>query len=114
MVHVTSMPNPSSSARAKRLHTGPCCVAAGGRILPLEKTTVRADAIGGIARVVLEHRFKNIYGERLDVNYLVPLPADGAVSGYRFQIGGRVVVGEIDRRARARERFEEALASGKT
>jgi Ca-activated chloride channel family protein len=36
------------------------------------------------------------------------------VSGYSFRIGERRVVGEVDRLAAARERFEQALAEGRT
>src|SRR6185369_15760426 len=39
---------------------------------------------------------------------------EAAVSGYAFQIGGRRVVGEVDRLVAARERFEQALAEGRT
>jgi Ca-activated chloride channel family protein len=41
-------------------------------------------------------------------------PPDAAVSGYSFRIGERRVVGEVDRLAAARERFEQALAEGRT
>ena len=44
----------------------------------------------------------------------MPLPADGAVSGYEFAIGDRVIKGVIDRKRAARERFEHAIASGRT
>ncbi|MGZ3427781.1 MAG: VIT domain-containing protein, partial [Polyangia bacterium] len=92
--------------------TGGRLVTADGRTLPLRGATLRADAKGGIARVVLEQRFANSYAEPLAVTYLMPLPSDGAVSGYAFTIGDKRIVGEVDRRAAARERFEEAIASG--
>ncbi|HEX4994741.1 MAG TPA: VIT domain-containing protein [Methylomirabilota bacterium] len=44
----------------------------------------------------------------------MPLPAEAAVSGYAFRIGARRIVGEVDRIAAARERFEEALLEGRT
>lgn len=87
-------------------------VTADGRTLPLRGASLRAEARGGIARVVLEQRFENAWDEPLAVTYLMPLPADGAVSGYAFTVGDRRVVGEVDRRQAARERFEEAIASG--
>src|SRR4051812_47209116 len=89
-------------------------VTADGRTLALRGATLRADARGGVARVVVEQRFANSFAEPLAVTYLMPLPADGAVSGYAFTIGERRIVGEVDRRAAARERFEEALATGRT
>src|SRR5262245_38746305 len=73
-----------------------------GRALPLVGATLLADAEGGIARVVLEQHFRNPYNEPLAVTYSLPLPADGAVSGFSFRIGDRRVTGEIDRKKAAR------------
>jgi Ca-activated chloride channel family protein len=89
-------------------------VTADGRTLPLRGATLKADARGGVARVVLEQRFENVYDEPLHVTYLMPLPADGAVSGYAFTLGARRVVGEVDKKKRARERFEQAILDGRT
>jgi Ca-activated chloride channel family protein len=89
-------------------------VAVDGRTLPLLGAQLHADARGGVATVVLEQRFRNPYPEPLRVTYLMPLPADGAVSGYAFRIGDKRITGEVDRRHAARERFEEALAEGRS
>ena len=85
-----------------------------GRALPLLGTRLRAQAQNGVARVVLEQRFRNAYDVPLQVTYSFPLPADGAVSGFAFQLGERRIVGEVDRHAAARERFEEAILEGKS
>jgi Ca-activated chloride channel homolog len=98
-------PTPSNGARL---------VATDGRPLALERTTLRAEARGGLARVVVEQRFTNPYDEPLAVTYLLPLPADGAVSGFAFTLGDRRIVGEVDRRAAARESFEAAVLAGRT
>lgn len=98
-------PAPSSGGRL---------VTPDGRALPLAGATLRADARGGLARAVLTQRFRNPYEEPLRVSYLLPLPADGAVAGFSFTIGETRIVGEIDRRAAARERFEQALIEGRT
>src|SRR5262245_43955369 len=85
-----------------------------GRTLPLEGTSLETSACGGIARTVLRQRFRNVFDEPLQVRYQVPLPADGAVSGYAFVIGDRRVVGEVDRKKAARERYEQALVEGRS
>jgi len=85
-----------------------------GRELPLKGVALSGQAQGGLARVVLKQTFANPHAEPMKVTYTMPLPADGAVAAYEFRIGPRRVVGEIDRRARARERFEQALIEGLT
>lgn len=82
--------------------------------LPLESAALRVTARGGIARVVLEQRFANHHPVPLAITYVLPLPADAAVSGYSFTIGDRRIEGEIDRRSAARERYEDAIAKGHT
>ena len=98
-------PHPSSGGRL---------VALDGRTLALEGTAIRAEASGGLARAVLEQRFRNVHADPLRALYQVPLPPDAAVSGYAFRIGERRVVGEVDRKHKARERFEDALIEGRT
>ena len=94
--------------------TGGRLVTVDGRALALKEVRLSADARGGLARVTLTQRFFNPYDEPLAVTYTLPLPHDGAVSGYAFTFGNTRVVGEVDRRAAARERFERALLEGRT
>lgn len=99
---------PSSSSNGVRL------VSADGRELAFRGATVHVRAQGGLAVVVLTQRFANPHAEPLSVRYTMPLPADAAVRGYSFLIGGKLIRGEVDKKHRARERFEEAVASGRT
>ncbi len=85
-----------------------------GRELPLTSVHLAAEAGGGIARVVLTQRFENPYAEPLEVRYLLPLPSDGAVSGFSFVIGDERVVGRVTGKEEARARFERALVEGRT
>ncbi|MBC8069015.1 MAG: hypothetical protein IAG13_11835, partial [Deltaproteobacteria bacterium] len=105
---------PMSSSAHDTTGNGATLVTADGRSLPLVAAELRADACGGLARVQLEQTFTNPYAEPLHVTYQVPLPADAAVAGYRFRIGEREIVGTVDRKDRARERFEQALVEGHT
>lgn len=94
--------------------TGCRLVSVDGRALPFRGGELYVDARGGLARVVLRQRFDNPYAEPLRVTYQVPLPSDAAVSGYAFELGDERIVGEIDTKGRARERFEEAIVDGRT
>lgn len=85
-----------------------------GRALPLESTQLVSEASGGLARSVLRQRFRNPESVPLEVTYLVPLPADGAVSGYSFVLAGVTTRGVVEKAELARERYEEALLEGKS
>jgi Ca-activated chloride channel family protein len=85
-----------------------------GLSLPLIKTSIEAIAYGGIARVVVKQTFQNTHEEALSVTYQLPLPSDGAVSGFSFLLQDRRVIGEVDRKAKARERFQRALSEGRS
>jgi Ca-activated chloride channel family protein len=94
--------------------TGGRLVTTSGQALPLLSAHLRAEAGGGIARTVLVQVFRNVHAEPLQVTYLLPLPHAGAVGGFAFTVGGRRVLGEVDRLRRARERFEEAVLDGRS
>ncbi len=94
--------------------TGGRLVTTDGRALPLVGAAVVADAKGGVVRVTLEQTFKNPWDEPLTVTYQLPLPAEGAVSGFAFRVGDKRVVGEVDTKKKARQRFEDAVLEGRT
>ncbi|MCA9284987.1 MAG: VWA domain-containing protein [Phycisphaerales bacterium] len=101
-------PNQTAPASGGRL------VSADGRELPFLGCSLDVDAGAGIARVVLTQTFRNPGDTPLQVTYQMPLPADAAVAGYAFELGDRRIVGEIERRAAARERFEKAMLEGRS
>lgn len=102
------------SSDSTHASSGGRMVTADGRTLPLKGASLTADAKAGVIRVTLEQRFVNPYAEPLGVTYQMPLPADAAVSGFSFRIGDRRVVGEVDTKKKARERFDEAVLEGRT
>lgn len=108
MVLMASTPTLSHTSNGGRL------VASDGRELPLQGVHLAAEAGGGIARVTLTQRFRNPFDAPLEVRYLLPLPADGAVSGFSFVLGDQRIVGEVTGKQEARERFERALVQGRT
>ena len=107
-------PRHAAVANAGFTSTGARLVTVDGWELPLRRVDIGGLAQGGLARITLEQRFQNPYPEPLRVTYQIPLPPEAAVSGYAFRIGERRIVGEVDRVAAARERFEEALLEGRT
>lgn len=99
------MPHPSSGARL---------ASTAGQILPLRGCALRVDAAAGLARLVFEQTFANPHDVPLAVTYKLPLPADAAVSAFAFRLGDRRIVGTVDKKRAARERFEQAILDGKS
>jgi Ca-activated chloride channel family protein len=108
MSHSTALATPPAPSTGCRLAT------ADGRDLPLRDTALSADAASGLARVRVVQTFVNPYAEPLAVTYLLPLPADGAVTAFAFTVAGRRVTGRVERREDARRTFEQALLEGRT
>jgi len=104
----------SNTAAANRTAPAEGLVTVDGRTFPLRSAAIKAKAQGGLAFTTLRQEFANPYAEPLEVLYTMPLPADGAVVGYTFRLGERVVRGRIETREKAQEDYVKALIGGKT
>ncbi|MCG9711878.1 marine proteobacterial sortase target protein [Shewanella insulae] len=76
-------------------------------------TQVQMNISGWINRVSVKQVFVNDSEHWLNGRYQFPLPHDAAVDSLKLHIGQRVIVGEIQPKAVARQTFEQAKASGK-
>ena len=83
-------------------------------MLALRDADLEVDASGGLASVRILQTFENRFADPLRVTYQLPLPADAAVVGFTFVLDGERIVGHVERREDARERFEEAIVEGRT
>jgi Ca-activated chloride channel homolog len=83
-----------------------------GRGFAFKGARLTVHAAGGLASVVLEQEFENPFATVLDVTYRLPLSENAAVVGYAFEVEGRRIHGQIDTKAKARERFVSAVAAG--
>ena len=81
-------------------------------LCPLERTDVVSDIAGQMARVVVTQHFSNPSQAPIEALYTFPLPHDAAVDGMKFQIGQRVILGEIKRRAEAAQIYQAAKQNG--
>ena len=82
--------------------------------LPLMHTDVDAEISGFVADVAVHQLYSNPFEVPIEAVYLFPLPDNAAVDDMQMRIGDRVIVGEIKRRAEAKQIYETARDAGKT
>jgi Ca-activated chloride channel family protein len=80
--------------------------------LPLKALEVRARVTGLIADVAVRQTFVNTHAEPLEATYIFPLPDRAAVTGFRLEVAGRVVEGQLKERGAARREYDRAVRSG--
>ena len=79
----------------------------------LKETRVEADISGVLARVRVSQVFRNPFSNPMEAVYLFPLPENSAVDAYSFQIGERLIVGEVKAREEARQEYQRAKTEGR-
>lgn len=82
------------------------------RALALE-TDVDIEVTGLLAHAYVSQRFFNDSGHWAEGRYVFPLPDDSAVESLTIRIGNRLIEGEIQPRAQARETYKQARREGR-
>jgi len=80
--------------------------------LPLKLMDVDARVVGLLSETEVRQTFVNTFGAPLEATYVFPLPDRAAVSRFRLEVGDRVVEGELQERAHARQTYDRAIRSG--
>lgn len=84
-----------------------------GAKFSLQETRVEADISGVLARVRVSQVFRNPHSNALEALYVFPLPENSAVDAYSFQIGERIIVGEVKEREEAKQIYQQARQEGR-
>jgi len=86
-----------------------------GKYVPalMLNTDVQIGVSGMIASVEVKQHFRNPAGDWVHGVYAFPLPENAAVNGMRIEVDGRIIVGEIHEKKRAKQKFEAARKAGK-
>ena len=80
---------------------------------PLLETEVEIRVTGHVARAKVTQRFLNPHRDWYEGVYVFPLPENAAVDRLRIKIGERVVEGEVQEKAQARQTYAEAKSEGR-
>ncbi len=81
--------------------------------VPLVGTEVSIRVTGPIVRARVVQRFANPTDRWLEGVYVFPLPAQAAVDRMRLMVGDRVLEGQVQEKAQARETYERARRDGR-
>ena len=81
-------------------------------LLPLRGLHVSARIEGLFAETSVRQTFVNPYPEPLEATYIFPLPDRAGVTGFRLEVAGRVVEGELKERGQARRDYAQAMRRG--
>jgi len=80
---------------------------------PLQRTDVKAEISGCLARVTVVQDFQNTSTDKIEAVYTFPLPQNAAVDDMTMLVGDRTVRGKIKRREEAQAIYEAARAAGR-
>jgi Ca-activated chloride channel family protein len=102
----------AGSARAAELPGRMGLYAPQGAPLAMLDSDVDVTVRGPIVEATVTQTFRNDTDRPTEATYIFPLPPDAAVSAMAIHTGTRTIHAAIDRRERAQERYERAVAAG--
>jgi len=76
-------------------------------------TDIDMTVSGPTARTRVTQAFRNDTDQWVEAVYVYPLPDDGGVDTLKMVVGGKIIVGEIKKRAEAQAIYDAAKAQGK-
>ena len=90
----------------------PAGLTAGNKPVPL--LGVRYDVVveNVASRVTIAQRFRNTESQPIEAMYTFPLDEGSAVCAFEVEIGERRVIGRVEEREAAFERYDQAIADG--
>ncbi|MFZ5444761.1 MAG: VIT domain-containing protein [Myxococcota bacterium] len=83
------------------------------RPFTLTHTKVDIAVTGFMQAVTVTQTFRNPFPQPVEAVYVFPLPDDSAVHDMTLKAGARVIQATVQKRAEARQRYEEAKAQGR-
>lgn len=85
-----------------------------GAKIALQGVRATMQLINGSLHVQIEQRYVNLETIPIEAVYSFPLPLEASVCGFRVLAGEREMVAVLEEREAAFERYDEAIAEGKT
>ena len=83
-----------------------------GSPLLLEGVKAQGRVVGRMLDMNVEQRFRNPEDTNVEVVYTFPLPWHAVLLGLEVELNGHTLVGAVQRKAKARQKYEEAVSEG--
>src|SRR5687767_283362 len=83
-----------------------------GQCVPLKGVSIDVKASGAAAEVTVAQRYLNAEKVPVEAVYSFPLEESAAVCGFEVLIGDKRVMGRIEEREKAFEKYDDAMAQG--
>lgn len=83
-----------------------------GSPLLLEGVKAHGRVVGRMLDMNVEQRFRNPEDTNVEVVYTFPLPWHAVLLGLEVELNGHTLVGAVQRKAKARQKYEEAVSDG--
>lgn len=80
--------------------------------LPLVALDVESRITGLVAKIAVRQTFRNVLATPIEATYIFPLPDRAAVTRFRLVVADRVIEGDLQERAAARQQYDEAIQAG--
>ncbi len=80
--------------------------------LALVDSHVEVSVRGAMIEVIVRQTFRSDADHVTEATYIFPLPDDAAVTAMAITSGARTIHAEVDKRADAQKRYEDAIAAG--
>ena len=81
-------------------------------VLPLKSVSVQAKVKGYLVGISSTLSYSNDTSNPLEVSFRFPLEESFAVVGLEAIIDGRKIKGEVEEKEKAKDKYEDAIASG--
>jgi len=80
--------------------------------LVLTQLTVEGDIRSTVFNGTVQQTFRNLEGQHIEVIYPFPLPVGATLLGFRAQMAGKDLVGEVSQKQQAQAVYDDALSDG--
>ena len=80
--------------------------------VPLQGISIHVEVLDMASKTTIRQRFKNTWGQSIEVTYCFPTVPDAAVNGFRAIVGGNKIEGIVKQREEAFDTYDAAMEEG--